>query len=416
MKFLLFSAVLVFCACVQAQEVAVQTIPNYGDSIPETTWFEAPIPDLRVIWSSRQSTKTFNWADLRGGKPIQIQSLTTPTGFFAWKFSPDVSQVLGRFSTAIGEVTGDRGSGHNSRVFDFSTRRFRFVADRLYEPSETWAPDGKRVAFLRGTTDYTVGNQEPVRLMVRELASGRETLLRTDNNMHRLRWTKSGDLLVTSYTNSLNGPDLHDFTLSFRGGKSKAKQVVPPEYFPLSPDGKLRLDFSPARPKTPVPGLYLSDARGENRRLVAPSSSLQGYRALHWAHDSKTAWIVTQDEIGEEETPTSPAKDTIRLRFYQVNAKTGTLTLTGETQAVQQGAAIVGESRSGPGELFLSNYQELGFSRDGQWFFFRRSEWKHESPVTIELQAAALHAVRLSDGQLFPVAVFQGEFAIAPLG
>lgn len=406
-----YIATFLFGSAARAQDGAVQVIPNYGDSIQKTTWFDSPAPTFRVSWMEPQNLKTLNWGEYRGGKLIDSQRAATPSRFYNWKFSPDASRIAGHFAS------GDNDNQHDSRTFDFATRRFGFVADNLYGNSEAWAPDGKRIAFLRGTTDYSAGDQKPVRLLVRELSSGREAPLRTDNEMESVRWTSKGDLLVVT---SRNRPDdsFYNVTVRFRGGRGKAEILAAPDSSILSPNGQHRLFFAPANSKSPgyVAGLYLTDGTKKQRRLVAPSSTFPGEVHIGWASDSQTAFLVDVTQSGIPKTGTSAVTASLALRFHRVDAKTGDAVLVGELEAAQENAAINPQNFDNPNYSNLSNFQALGFSRDGQWFFFRRSEWKYESPVTIEVQAAALHAVRLRDGKLFPVAVFQGEFALAPLG
>lgn len=418
MKFSITIFSLLLAPRVLAQEIAPtpQVLPRYSEAgaVKKEKWFAVPDTlSARVIWNRSndriREKRRFFWADLSLGKRRATAEFAPGDWFGNWQFSPDSARVLGDFQS------GFSANQHDARVFDFARRRFLAVANTIFGFSERWSPDGARIAFFRGTTDYAAGDQRPVTLRVWEFSTQKETFLRRDDTMRNLRWTPTGDLKVDSYARRpTDAQDDKVTEIEFKNARGPRQIVAFSPAFSASPDGKWRAfwTFSKGDEKS---HLEIARADGSQRKSVAvPAKSGE----LKWSRDSQNLWIIEQSSpdgplIGADGWPVRLAR-TLKLRFWKVNALAGKSELKADL-AIAQNETEAGLMGGGENVPFLTAFQTLGFSRDERYFFLRRAEWKtNPAQIILLLQANALFAVRLSDGKPFPVGVFSGEATLAP--
>ena len=405
-----------------------QRIPNYGKKSSKPQWFARPTDlNMRLIWNipapKTKGISKWKWSDINGTKRSAERLLNikdysdVDQNTYYPIFSPDAKRVLifrGREDINI-------DNAHDTVIADLQSGLSYLWRIWLFGASEKWSPDGKRVAFVGGSLD-TLGPEPispPLFLSTHETQMplaflnpksqantddaipNTETALLTDDGLEpdSLAWTKNGDLLAVTSTKSQR-------ILRFKNGMGTGEVWKTNAYSPVpSPEGK-HITFRGPEPdsngksRDRAQAINVADDSGDNTRTLTRIPD--GETEIFITPDGQSA-IVTKtlsyDELQESKTPTQ-----VYISISEFNLQTG----------ARRSIAELGGSR-------VQNYQDkfafpmLGLSKNGKYLLLGHREVEFPKNTGHKTVANALHVIRLSDGKLIPIAVFNSEFAIAAL-
>ncbi|HEX8236998.1 MAG TPA: hypothetical protein VF600_13655 [Abditibacteriaceae bacterium] len=416
-----------------------QALPEYSQ-IEKPQWMEVPVDlSLRILWHvleqvPAKNTTPFAWKDARGGNWSEDRSLEVPdnnTNTSPFRFSSDANHVL--FKLINPNPVSPSDWCYDLAISDLRDGTTRRLIECVFasEPS----PDGKNLAAVFGS----LGNsQEPFVPQFSTSVVGIGIPKFAIHGGGNLVWTKVGDLLETevSYTDDTadvrlgrirQTPNISRTSYNAAAPAKTTWQTYAASPVP-SPDGRHIAFVGPElaadgtwRDTSPV--LHIANDDGTQRRaltrIYAPG---EWYYPLHmnspgekqsayWSPDGETLYSWSfHTSIKEPSTSGGKAllnkTIPVELQLTAYDAESGA-----KRNISAFKATYTRWSKYDFPEL--SDFKALGVSRNGKYFLFART--KRILEKNIDKVAASLHAIRVSDGNLFTLAVLNNSFEVAPL-